>query len=116
MDLQQLCKQSGLSSDRAKTWIEAGLIEPLVGRRHEFAADQVARALVIKTLQAKGVELAQLAGRSLAFPESERFVVFDGRELRACPDAETAIAFVARARRACTAVDLAAIRRGTATT
>jgi hypothetical protein len=87
------------------------LIEPVAGRRREFAADQVERVLLVRTLQDKGVGLPQLAGRNLAFPSSERFVVFDGRELRACRDAEMAIAAVVRARRACIAVDLGAIRR-----
>ena len=104
-----------MSQGRAENWTESGLILPLPGRRREFGDDQVERVLVIRALQDKGVELPLLAGRNLDFPSSERFVIFDGRELRACRDAETAIAVVARARRACSAVDLGSIRRAVAT-
>jgi hypothetical protein len=115
MDLQQLCKQSGLSRGRAETWVESGLIEPVPGRHREFGDDQIQRVRLVQELQRKGVALPQLAGRNLTFPNSERFVIFDGHELRACRDAETAIAVVARARRACSAVDLGAIRSAVAT-
>ena len=54
--------------------------------------------------------LSQLAGRSLTFPESERFVIFDGQQLRGYRDAGMAIAAVVRAKRWCSAVDLSAIR------
>jgi MerR HTH family regulatory protein len=114
MTLEQLAKKCGLSSGRAANWTESGLILPLPGRRREFGDDQVERVLVIRALQDKGVELAMLAGRNLTFPNSERFVIFDGRELCVCPDAEAAISIVARARRACIGVDLAAIRRAAA--
>ena len=56
------------------------------------------------------MSLARLTGRSLTFPETERFIVFDGRELRACRDAEAAIAVVARSKRWCSVVDLASLR------
>jgi hypothetical protein len=115
MTIQELCKKSGLTPGRAETWIESGLIEPMEGRRLEFAADQVERVRLIQELQRKGVALAQLAGRNLAFDADQRFVIFDGQELRACRDAETAIATVVRAKRWCSAVDLAAIRAVQAT-
>jgi DNA-binding transcriptional MerR regulator len=111
MTLEQLAKKCGLSSGRAANWTEAGLILPVTGRRREFGEDQIQRVLVILELQRKGVELARLAGRILDFPSSERYIVFDDRELRACPDAEAAIAVVTRARRACIGVDLASVRR-----
>jgi hypothetical protein len=115
MTLEQLAKKSGLSSGRAENWVESGLIMPVAGRRREFAEDQVIRALVIKTLQAKGVELPRLAGRSLDFPNNERYIIFDGYQLHGCRDAAEAIAVVARARRACSVVDVAAICRVSAT-
>jgi hypothetical protein len=40
--------------------------------------------------------------------------LYDGHELLACRDAAAAIATVVRAKRPCTAVDLSAIRTGTA--
>jgi MerR HTH family regulatory protein len=112
MTIQELARKCGLSQGRAENWSEAGLIMPVPGRRREFAEDQVERALVIKTLQAKGVELPRLAGKSLDFPNNERYIIFDGYQLHGCRDAAEAIAVVARARRACSAVDLAAIRTG----
>lgn len=111
MTIQELCDKSGLNPARARIWLETGLILPVEGRRREFAADQIERVRVIRALQDKGVALKLLTGRNLAFPDSERFVIFDGRELRGCRDAEAAIAVVARAKCACSAVDLAAIRR-----
>jgi hypothetical protein len=45
----------------------------------------------------------------------QAYVIFDGIELRACPGAAAAIAVVVRAKRWCSAVDLTAIRAGTAT-
>jgi hypothetical protein len=57
-----LCRQGG-------NWLEAGLIEPVAGRRREFAEDQIERVRLIKELQKKGIELAQLAGRNLAFQQ-----------------------------------------------
>jgi hypothetical protein len=91
--------------------IESGLSEPVepaagTGHRREFAPDQVARALPIRELKRKGVTLAQLAGKDLAFLENERFVVFDGQQLRTCRDAEAAIAVMERAWRWCSVVDL----------
>jgi hypothetical protein len=68
---------------------------------------------LVRALQAKGVELAQLAGRNLSFP-GERFLIFDGSKLHGCPNAEAAIAAAVRAKRWCSAVDLASIRRGSA--
>jgi hypothetical protein len=44
-----------------------------------------------------------------AFDAGQAYVVYDGRELRACRDATAAIATVVRAKRPC-AVDLSAIR------
>lgn len=114
MTIQQLCEKSGLTLRRAQIWLESGLIESVPGRRREFAADQIERALLIQELQRKGVALPQLAGRNLAFPDSGRFVIFDGYELRTCSDAETAIGVVARAKRPCSAVDLSAIRTAVA--
>ena len=69
---------------------------------------------LVKALQAKGVELAQLAGRNLAFAD-ERFLIFDGNQLRACRDAEAAITAVVRAKRWVPAVDVDAIRSTLAT-
>jgi hypothetical protein len=112
MTLEELCKKSNLSAGRAEAWIESGLIMPVAGRRREFDLSQVQRVHLIKELQRKGVELAQLAGRDLSFRD-EKFVVFDGHELRACANAETAIAAAARVKR-CAIVDLGAIRRASA--
>jgi DNA-binding transcriptional MerR regulator len=99
--------------------IENGLIETVepvagTGHRREFAPAQVVRALVIRELKRKGMTLAQLTSRNLTFPESERFVVFDGNQLRTCRDAEAAVATVARAKRWCSVVDLATIRNAVA--
>jgi hypothetical protein len=65
-------------------------------RRPEFAADQVQRARLIKQLVRKGVTFGHLARTNLALDPGEAFVVYDGRELRACPDAAAAIAAVVR--------------------
>jgi MerR HTH family regulatory protein len=113
MTIEQLCAFTKLSRGRAEAWIESGLIEPVPGRRREFGDDQIERVRLIRELQAKGVALPQLAGRNLAFPNSERFVIFDGHQLRACRDAEAAIATAARVKR-CSVVDLSAIRRAVA--
>ena len=99
--------------------IESGLIEPVepvagTGHRRKFAPAQVVRALVIRELKRKGMTLAQLTSRNLAFLENERFVVFDGQHLRTCRDAEAAIAVVARAKRWCSVVDLATVRSAVA--
>jgi hypothetical protein len=69
---------------------------------------------VLKALHRKGVALGQLAAADLAFDAGQAYVVYDGRELRACRDATAAIATVVRARRWCSAVDLFSIRNGTA--
>ena len=119
MTTQELIRSTGLTRGKVGILIESGLLEPVepaagTGHRREFSADQVARALLIRELRRKGVTLAQLAGRSLAFQESERFVVFDGQQLRACRDAEAAIAAVVRARRWCSVIDLSAIRSAVA--
>jgi hypothetical protein len=84
------------------------------GIRREFTADQAERARVIKALHQKGATLAQLARSNLTFDSGQAFVVYDGHELRACRDAVTAIAAVVKAKRPCTAIDLSAIRAGTA--
>ena len=115
MTSQELCTSTGLTRGRLEHLVASGLletVEPAAGAGHprEFRADQVERVLLITSLRRKGMTLAKLAGRSLAFPESERFVIFDGHQLRACRDAEAAIAAVVRAKRWCSAVDLAAIR------
>jgi hypothetical protein len=49
-----------------------------------------------------------------ASPEARLPSFFDGHEFRACRDAVTAIATVVKAKRPCTAIDLSAIRTGTA--
>jgi hypothetical protein len=110
MTIEELARKSGLSSGKAEMWVESGLIEPMAGQCREFGDDQIERVRLVQELQRKGVALPQLAGRNLAFSRSERFVVFDDRELRAYADAEAAIGAVVRSRRACSAVDLAAIR------
>jgi hypothetical protein len=48
-----------------------------------------------------------------SFDAGQAYVVYDGRELRACRDATAAIAAVVRAKRPCSAVDLSAIRTAT---
>jgi len=52
----------------------------------------------------------RLAAADLGFDAGQAYVVYDGRELRACRDATAAIAAVVRAKRPCSAVDLSAIR------
>jgi hypothetical protein len=71
-------------------------------------------ARLIKALQNKGAKLSQLARADLAGLAGKAFVVFDGKEVRACQDAAAAIAAVVRAKCWCSAVDLAAIRAGAA--
>lgn len=115
MTTSELCRTTGLTRGKVEILIESGLIEPVEpaagsGHRHEFADTQVERALLIRELRRKGVTLAQLAGKDLARLENERFVVFDGNQLRTCRDAEAAIAAVARAKRWCSVVDLANVR------
>ena len=115
MTTSELCRSiPGLTRGKLGALIESGLIESAgpagTGHRREFSPDQVERARLIVELKRRGVALAKLAGRSLAFPETERFVVFDGQRLRACRDAEAAIGMVVRAGRRCSAIDLAAIR------
>ena len=111
----ELCRTTGLTRGKVGILIESGLIEPVepaagTGHRLQFTRDQVERALLIRELKRKGVTLARLAGKDLAFLETARFVIFDGDRLRACSDAEAAIAVVARAKRWCSVVDLATIR------
>jgi hypothetical protein len=79
------------------------------GVRRIFAPGQLERARLVKTLVGKGVPFGQLAAVDLAF-DGQAYLVYDGRELRACRDAAAAIAAVVRARRWCSAVDLTAIR------
>ena len=45
--------------------------------------------------------LSQLARLNLTFDAGQAFVIFDGREFRACRDAAAAIAAVVRAKRWC---------------
>jgi hypothetical protein len=112
MTIQEICALTGLSSGKAKNWIESGLLE-----LSEPAADQIVeRVHLIRALQDKGIPLGQLAGKNLAFRSGERFIIFDGRQLYPCSNAETAIGFVTRSRRPCAAVDLGAIRRSASAT
>jgi hypothetical protein len=111
MTIQELCRSTGLTPRKVEDLVESGLLEPALsdGGSREFSADQVERVRLIRALRGKGVALAQLAGRNLAFP-GERFVIYNGRELRGCRDAAAAIAAVVRAKRWCSAVDLSSIR------
>jgi DNA-binding transcriptional MerR regulator len=115
----EFCESTGLTPRELQNWIENGLIQAelvvipgAAGRYREFTAGQVERARVIKALHAKGVTLSRLATADLASDAGQAFVIFDGRELRACRDAKSAIAAVVRAKRWCSAVDLVAIREG----
>ena len=116
MTTEQLCQSVGLTSRELQSWLESGLLEPEMvgipagGRRRDFTADQLERARLIKALHTKGATLSQLARANLAFDTGQTYVVFDGRELRACRDAAGAIAAVVRAKRPCSAIDLNAIR------
>jgi hypothetical protein len=94
--------------------VRRALIEPIPGWRRQFGDDQIERVRLVRTLQSKGVELAQLAGKNLAFP-GEKYIIFDGTKLHGCPDAAAAIAAAVRAKRWVSAVDLAAIRSTLAT-
>jgi hypothetical protein len=80
---------------------------PSGGRRREFAAGQVQRVFVLKALHCKGVALSRLARDNLEF-DDQAYIVYDGRELRACRDVAAAIATVVRAKRCCSGVDLTA--------
>jgi hypothetical protein len=110
---------AGITPRELQQWLEIGLIAPadMVGRtaggglRREFTPDQAERARLLKALHTKGASLSQLARANLTLA-GQAFVVFDGRELRACRDAAAAIAAVVRAKRPCSAVDLSAIRMG----
>jgi hypothetical protein len=101
--------------------MEIGLLEaelvgiPTGGWRREFAAGQLERARLIKALHRKGATLSQLARSDLTDLAAQAYVILDGHVLRACPDAAASIAVVVRAKRWCSAVDLTAIRAGTAT-
>jgi hypothetical protein len=115
----ELCESTGLTPRELQNWIENGLLEPagMVGRSagggvgREFTTDQAERARILKALHTKGAKLSQLARANLAF-DGQAFVVYDGRELRACRDAAAAIGAVVRAKRSCSAVDLSAVREG----
>jgi hypothetical protein len=66
--------------------VEAKTVNGPDGPSQEFNTGQVGRARPLKTLLAKGVSLARLAGADLAF-NGQAFVVFDGNRLRPCRDA-----------------------------
>jgi hypothetical protein len=68
----------------------------------------------VKELSRKGVPLARLAAADLSFDADQVYGVYDGHELRGRRDAAAAIAAVVQARRWCSAVNLSAIRAGTA--
>jgi hypothetical protein len=113
----EFCESAGLTPRELQNWLETGLIQAelvvipgAAGRYPEFTAGQVERTRVIKALHARGAMLSQLARANLTFDAGQAFVIFDGREFRACRDAAAAIAAVVRAKRWCSAVDLAAIR------
>jgi hypothetical protein len=116
----EFCRTAGLTERELQNWIDNGLLDAeRVGRTgggasREFTADQAERARVIKALHQKGATLAQLARTDLADLAGQAFVVYDGRELRACRDAAAAIAAVVRAKRRCSAIDLSAIRASAA--
>jgi hypothetical protein len=119
MTTEELCAASGLTPRQLQTWLESGLLDAAIvagdgGRRREFAAGQVERVRLILALHRKGVALSQLARAGLADLAGKAYVVFDGRELRACPDAAAAIGTVVKAKQPCRAVDLSAIRTGAA--
>jgi DNA-binding transcriptional MerR regulator len=93
----EFCQSAGLTPRELQNWLESGLLEAelvvipgAAGRRREFIATQVERARVIKALHMKGVTLPQLARANLTFEAGQAFVIFDGRELRACRDAAAA--------------------------
>jgi hypothetical protein len=121
MNTTELCASAGLTPRELQNWLEIGLLESadMVGRiaggglQREFTADQAERARVLKALHTKGATLTQLARANLAF-DGQAFIVFDGKELRACRDAAAAIGTVVRAKRPCSAVDLSAIRTAAA--
>jgi hypothetical protein len=119
MTTLELCVAVGICRSTCQNWLEAGLLEaenvgiPGGGVRRIFAPGQLERARMLKMLLRKGVPLAHLAGTDLAV-DGQAYVVYDGRELRACRDATAAIAAVVRAKRWCSAVDLSAIRTATA--
>ena len=116
MTSTELCQSAGLTPRELKSWLDTGLLEPQTvsipggGCRYDFTAGQAEHARLIKALHRKGVALSRLARTSLAFDAEQRFVIFDGQELRACPDAVKAIAVAVRARRWCSVIELAAIR------
>jgi DNA-binding transcriptional MerR regulator len=118
MTTTELCESAGLSRSNVQQWLECGLLEaenvgiPGGGVRRIFAPGQLERARLVKALLRKGVSLARLAAADLSFEASQAYVVYDGRELRACRNAAAAIAAVVQARRWCSAVDLSAVRAG----
>jgi DNA-binding transcriptional MerR regulator len=91
MTTTEFCECTGLTPRELQNWLENGLLEademvsiPGGGQRREFTAGQAARARVLKILHNKGVKLSQLARvADLAF-DGQAFIVYDGRELRAC--------------------------------
>jgi DNA-binding transcriptional MerR regulator len=120
-DHYRTCRTAGLTERKLQNWINNSLLDAeRVGRtsgggiRREFTADQAERARLIQALQNKDAKLSQLARADLTNLAGKAFVVYDGRELRACRDTAAAIAEVVRAKRWCSAIDLAAIRTGTA--
>jgi hypothetical protein len=120
----ELCASAGLnyahrpdsSRSTAQQWLECGFLEaenvgiPGGGVRRTFAPGQLKRARLVKALLRKGVSLARLAAAGLSFATSQTYVVYDGRELRACREAAAAIAAVVQAGRWCSAIDLSAVR------
>jgi hypothetical protein len=118
MNTTELCASAGLTQRELQSWIDYGLLEPadIVGRaaggglRREFTPDQArAGPRPQGAAHTKVASLSQLARANLTF-DGQAFIVFDGKELRACRDAAAAIGAVVRAQRPCSAVDLSAIR------
>ena len=118
MTTKELCQAVGVGQSALQMWLQSGFLQaenigiPGGGKRRMFAPGQLERARLLKALLRKGVSLGQLAAADLAF-DNQAYVVYDGRELRACRDAAAAIAAVVRAKRPCSAVDLSAIRTAT---
>jgi hypothetical protein len=91
--------------------LEAELLDtPHGGYRRELTEEHVERVRILQALLRKRVGFRHLADRADLTFGGARYVVFDGRELRACRDASQAIAAVAKAKHRCSAVDLSAIR------
>jgi hypothetical protein len=119
MTTKELCQAVGVGQSALQMWLQSGFLQaenigiPGGGHRYVFATGQLERARVLNALHRKGVSLGQLVAADLAFYAGQAYVVYDGRELRACRDATAAIAAVVRARRWCSAIDLSAIRTTT---